>query len=148
MSCGVGHTHGSDLALLWLWRRPAAIPLIRPLAWEPPYATGAALKRQKNIKKSQEKLENLLAELPEELKALKSRMNNAKERISDLENKIMEITQSGQQTENEMKKHGSNIRDLWDNIKQAKLCIMGIPEGEEKKRGLKIYVKTLCLKTF
>ena len=22
MSCGIGHRHGSDLALLWLWRRP------------------------------------------------------------------------------------------------------------------------------
>ena len=105
-------------------------------------------KEIENIRRNQEKLENSFAETETELKALKSRMNNAKERISDLENKIMEITQSGQQTENEMKKHGSNIRDLWDNIKQAKLCIMGIPEGEEKKRGLKIYVKTLCLKTF
>ena len=36
-----------DLALLWLWRRPAATAPIRPLAWEPPCAEGAALKRQK-----------------------------------------------------------------------------------------------------
>ena len=27
-----------DPALLWLWRRPAAIAPIGPLAWEPPYA--------------------------------------------------------------------------------------------------------------
>ena len=32
-------------ALLWLCRRPAAVAPIRPLAWEPPYAEGAALKR-------------------------------------------------------------------------------------------------------
>ena len=44
----------------------------------------------------------------------------------------MEITQSGQQTENQMKKHESNIRDLWDNIKWANLHIIGIPEGKEK----------------
>ena len=31
-----------DLALLWLWCRPVATAPIRPLAWEPPYATGAA----------------------------------------------------------------------------------------------------------
>ena len=38
--------------LLWLWCRPAATALIGPLAWEPPYATGAALKtEQKFIKK-------------------------------------------------------------------------------------------------
>ena len=33
-------------ALLWPWCRPAAA-LIQPLAWEPPYAEGSALKRQK-----------------------------------------------------------------------------------------------------
>ena len=53
MSCGVGHRRGSYPVLLWLWCRPAAIALIQPLAWEPPYAMGAAqevAKRQK-IKK-------------------------------------------------------------------------------------------------
>ena len=45
MSCGVGHRHGSDPTLLWLWLRPEATPWIRSLAWEPPYAAGAALKR-------------------------------------------------------------------------------------------------------
>jgi len=50
MSCAVGHRHGSDLALLWLWPRLAATAPIRALAWKPPYATGAALKRQKNKK--------------------------------------------------------------------------------------------------
>ena len=42
VSCGVGCRCGSDPALLWLWRRPVAAALIRPLAWEPPYAAGAA----------------------------------------------------------------------------------------------------------
>ena len=52
MGGGVGHTGGSDPALLWLWCRPVAAAPIRPLAWEPPHASGAALKRQtkeKNI---------------------------------------------------------------------------------------------------
>ena len=40
-----------DPALLWLWYRPAAVAPIRPLAWEPPYATDVALKRQKTKKK-------------------------------------------------------------------------------------------------
>ena len=48
MSCGVGHRCGLDLASLWLWSRPAATAPIGPLAWEPPYAMGAALKRQNN----------------------------------------------------------------------------------------------------
>ena len=44
-SCGVGCRRGSDPVLLWLWRRPAAISPIGPLAWELPYAGGVALKR-------------------------------------------------------------------------------------------------------
>ena len=39
-----------DLALLWLWCRLEATALIRPLAWEPTYAVGAALKRQRQKK--------------------------------------------------------------------------------------------------
>ena len=46
---------GSDLALLWLWCRLAAVALIRPLAWEPPYATGVALKRPKKKKKKKDR---------------------------------------------------------------------------------------------
>ena len=42
---------GSDLALLWLWHRPAATTPIRPLAWELPYAVGVALKKTREKEK-------------------------------------------------------------------------------------------------
>ena len=45
MSYGVGCRHGLDPLLLWLWRGPAAVAPIRPVAWEPLYAMGAALKK-------------------------------------------------------------------------------------------------------
>jgi len=32
---------------MWLWLWLAAVAPIQPLAWEPPYAIGVALKRQK-----------------------------------------------------------------------------------------------------
>ena len=51
VSCGVGCRCGSDPTLLGLWRRLAATAPIRLLAWEPPYAAGAAqemAKRQIN----------------------------------------------------------------------------------------------------
>ena len=51
MSCSVGRRCGSDLAVLWLWCRLAAVALIGSLAREPPYATGAALKKPKKKKK-------------------------------------------------------------------------------------------------
>ena len=45
-SCRVGCRCGWDPALLWLWCRLAATALIPPLAWELPYATGAAFKEE------------------------------------------------------------------------------------------------------
>ena len=51
VSCGVGCRRGSDPALLWLWRRPMATAPIQPLAWEPPYATGAAQEMAKRLNK-------------------------------------------------------------------------------------------------
>ena len=52
VSCGIGHRRGSDPSWLWLWLWlwPAAVAPIRPLAWEPPWATGAALKIWKKKK--------------------------------------------------------------------------------------------------
>ena len=35
-----------DLALLWLWCRPAATAPIGPLFWEPLYAASVALKKK------------------------------------------------------------------------------------------------------
>ena len=51
MSCGVGQRLGLDLALLWLWCRPVATAPIRPLAWEPPYASGNSPRKGKKKKK-------------------------------------------------------------------------------------------------
>ena len=58
MSWGVGRRRGLDAALLWLWRRPVATAPVRPLAWEPPYAPGAARRNSKKTKKKKRKGEN------------------------------------------------------------------------------------------
>ena len=55
VSCGVCRRYSSDPTLLWLWCRPEAVALIRPLAWEHPYATGTALQSKKKKKKKKKK---------------------------------------------------------------------------------------------
>ena len=49
MTSGVGRRNGSDPTLLWLWCKLAAAAPIRPLAWELQYATGAAVKSNKQF---------------------------------------------------------------------------------------------------
>ena len=55
VSCGVGRRCGLDPALLWLWRRLLATAPIGPLAWEPPYAVGAAQEIAERPKKKKRK---------------------------------------------------------------------------------------------
>ena len=48
------------LLWLWLWHRPVATAAIQPLAWEPPYATSAALEK---IKQQQQQKLSKVSEL-------------------------------------------------------------------------------------
>ena len=57
MSYGVGCRPSLDLALPWLWHRPAAAAPIWPLAWEISYASGIALGEKK--KATEEKMFNV-----------------------------------------------------------------------------------------
>ena len=50
-SCSVGHRCGWDPELLWLWCRPAAAALIRPVAQELPYAMDTVVKKERKQNK-------------------------------------------------------------------------------------------------
>ena len=55
----------------------------------------------------------------------------------------MEITTAEQNKEKRMKRIEDSLRDLWDNIKHTNIQIIGVPEEEEKKKGLRKYLKRL-----
>ena len=58
VSCGVVRRHSLDPVWFWLWLWLAAVALIRPLAWELPYAEGATLKsRERKKRKKEERVE-------------------------------------------------------------------------------------------
>ena len=38
-----------------------------------------------------------------------------------------------------MKRNEDSLRDIWDNIKHPNICIIGVPEGEERERPEKIF---------
>ena len=59
MGCGAGHRHSLDLALVCLWYWPAAVTLIRPLAWELTFAGWCGPKNKnktKQTKKNQDQV--------------------------------------------------------------------------------------------
>ena len=50
--------------------------------------------------------------------------------------------------QNQRKRHESNTRDLWDNIKWANLHIRGIPEGGEKEKGIENTFEEMMTENF
>ena len=60
---------------------------------------------------------------------------------------MVEITAAEQNTEKRMKGNEDSLRDLWNNIKHTKNCIIGVPGGEEREKGpKKIFDKIIAEK--
>ena len=69
------------------------------------------------------------------LEGINSRLDDTEEWISNLEDKS-----SGNHPIRTAKRNFLNedsLRDLWDNIKYADICIIGVLEGEKRKRQKK-----------
>ena len=47
-----------------------------------------------------------------------------------------------------MKRNEDSLRDLWDNIKCTNICILGVPEGEEKEKGPEKIFEEIIAKNF
>ena len=48
---------------------------------------------------------------------------------------MVEFTAEEQNKEKRIKRKEDSLRDLRDNIKHNSICIVGVPEGEEREKG-------------
>ena len=92
-------------------------------------------KRQEMFIKDLQELKNKETEMNNILEGINSRITEAEEQINDLENRMVEITATEQNIEKRMKRNEDSLRDLWDNIKCINICVIGVPEGEEREKG-------------
>ena len=81
-------------------------------------------------------MNNTINEINNSLEGINSRITEAEEQITDLEVEIVEITTAEQNKEKRMKRKEDSLRDLWDNIKRNNIRIIGVPEGEEREKGV------------
>ena len=105
---------------------------------------------QESINKDLEELKNkhtetnnTVAEIKNTLEGINSRISEVEDWISELEDKMVEITSKEQNKVKRMKRAEDSLRDFWDNIKHTNIWIIGVPEEEKKKKGMRKFLKTL-----
>ena len=105
-------------------------------------------KMEESINKDLEELKNkhtnnTITEIKNTLEGINSRISEAEEWISELEDKMVEITSEEQNKVKRMKRAEDSLRGIWDHIKCTNIWIIGVPEEEEKRKGMRKFLKRL-----
>ena len=71
------------------------------------------------------------------------RLDEAEDQISDFEDKVGENTQSEQQKEKKNLENEDILRNHWDNTKHNSICIIKVPEEEERANIENLFEKIM-----
>ena len=105
-------------------------------------------KHLEELENKQTEMNNTITEMKNTLERINSRITEAEEQISDLEDRMVEFSATKQNKEKRMKRNEDSLRDLWDNIKCNNICIIGVPEGEEREKGPKNIFEEIIVENF
>ena len=87
-------------------------------------------------------------EMNNTLEGIHSRITEAEKWVSGLEDRMVEIIAAKQNIEKKNEKSEDSLRDLWDNIKCTNICIIGVPEGEERENRFEQAFKKIIAENF
>uniref|UniRef100_A0A8D1TW45 LINE-1 retrotransposable element ORF1 protein n=1 Tax=Sus scrofa TaxID=9823 RepID=A0A8D1TW45_PIG len=93
-------------------------------------------------------MQNTITEIKNALEAANSRIQEAEERISKVEDRLEEITDAEQKREKRLKTNEESLRELWDNVKCTNVCIIGVPEEEEREKGTEKIFQEIIAENF
>ena len=65
-----------------------------------------------------------------------------------MEDKVAEKTQLEQQKEKRILKNEESLRDCRDNIKRTNICIVRVPEGEEREQVIEKRFEEIMIENF
>ena len=60
----------------------------------------------------------------------------------------MEITDAEQKREKRLKTNEESLRELWDNMKCNNICLIRVPEGEEREKGTEKIFQEMIVENF
>ena len=77
-------------------------------------------------------MKDALIEIKNNLKGIYSKVDKDQNKTNDLKHKEAKNNQPEQQEGKTSKANKDSVRSLWDKFKCTNICIMGVPEGEER----------------
>ena len=93
-------------------------------------------------------MQNIITEIKNSLETANSRIQEAEEQISKVEDRLVEIMDVEQKREKRLKTNEESLRELWDNIKNTNIRIIGVPEGEEREKGTEKIFQEIIAENF
>ena len=80
--------------------------------------------------------------------AIATRMDKAEQQISDIEVKLMKNNEADKKKETKAKGHEIKIIELSDSLKRNSIRIIGVPEDEEREKGVEGLCKKIIVENF
>ena len=108
----------------------------------------AKIENMKEMLSKDLELKNKQTEINGTLEGINSRITEAEEWTNDLEDRMVEISATEQNIEKRMNRNEDRLRDLGDNIKYTNICIIGVPEGEEREKGPEKILEEIIAENF
>ncbi|KAF0884577.1 LORF1 protein, partial [Crocuta crocuta] len=93
-------------------------------------------------------LKNAINEIQNKMEASKARIEEAERRISDLEDTTIEKEEAKKKRNKLIQEHKRRVRQLNDTIKQNNIRIIGIPEEEDRGKGVEGVIEQIIAENF
>ena len=75
-------------------------------------------------------------------------MDEAEQLISDIEDKLLEDNKAEKKRETKAKEHDLRIREISNSLKRNYIRIIGVPEGEEREKGVEGFCEQIIVENF
>ena len=82
------------------------------------------------------------------MEATTTQIEEAEERIGELEDKIMEKEEAEKKRDKKIQEYEGRLRELSDIIRRNNVCIIGIPEEEERGKGAESVLEEIIAENF
>ena len=99
------------------------------------------------LKNKHTETNNTTTEIKNTLEGINSGISEA-EWIGELKDKMVLIAAEEQNKVKWEKRTEDSLRDIWDNIKDTNIQIIGVPEEEEKKKGYEKIFEEIIVENF